>query len=71
MSVLSRLSDPRFFLAYVVLCLLVGIFARKRRIGVWGFFFLSLILTPIVTTFFLVVASPSKTATRRPVKGRS
>lgn len=38
----------------------IGWFGRKRVIGFWGFFVLSLLVSPIVTGLFLLVAAPGK-----------
>jgi hypothetical protein len=60
------LMSPHIIIGYVFLALLVGIGARNRQIGFWGFFILSLILTPIVTGIFVIICTPKKT--RRPAK---
>ena len=33
---------------YFLLSILVGFFGKERRFGYWGYFFASLLLTPIV-----------------------
>jgi len=38
----------------------IGWFGRKRVIGFWGFFVLSLLVSPIITGLFLLVAAPGK-----------
>lgn len=35
------------FIPYLLTCALVGAFGRDRTIGFWGFFFLSVFVTPI------------------------
>ena len=47
-------------LSYLALCFVAGIVGRNRRIGFWGFFFSSIIFTPIVTLLFLYFAMPRK-----------
>ena len=47
-------------LVYVVLCMVVGFFGRRRLIGFWGFVFLSVMLTPLVTGLFIFFAAPVK-----------
>ena len=42
-----------------VVSLLVGFLGRKRKFGFWGYFFASLLLSPIIG-FLLVVASAPK-----------
>ncbi len=50
-----------FFLAS---SLLAGLLGRKRRIGFWGFFFASMVVTPLVTLSFLYFAAPVTMAKR-------
>jgi ABC-type molybdate transport system permease subunit len=52
---------PQFLAAYVILSLIVGLLGRNKQIGFWGFFLLSLVVTPVVVGFFMLV-----TRTRRP-----
>ncbi len=40
-------------MGYILLAIIVGILGRKRAIGFWGFFTLSLCLTPLVTSLTL------------------
>jgi len=53
---------------YILLSFVVGFLGRRRRIGFWGFFFLSLIVTPLMTSIFIFVAAPARV--RRPPPGR-
>lgn len=54
---------------YLVLALLVATAGRDRRMGFWGFFWASLLLTPLVTGFFVIMAEPAETpAPRRVLK---
>lgn len=54
---LSLLS-PETIVGYVLLAFVAAFFGRRRLIGFWGFFFLSLIVTPLATLFFILVATP-------------
>jgi hypothetical protein len=47
-------------IGYVALCLIAGIAGRNRRIGFWGHFFCSFILTPFISLLFLYFAAPRK-----------
>jgi len=47
-------------LVYLVLCMVVGFLGRRRRIGYWGFVFLSVLLTPLMTGLFIFFAAPVK-----------
>jgi len=45
---------------YVGLCFLAGFAGRRRRIGFWGYFFSSLIFTPVIGLLFLFFATPRR-----------
>ena len=47
-------------LAYLALCFVAGFAGRNRRIGFWGFFFSSIIFTPVITLLFIYFAMPRK-----------
>lgn len=49
---------------YLVFCVLTGLCALHRRIGFFGAFFASLIVTPLVTLTILMVTAPSQRAER-------
>jgi hypothetical protein len=42
-------------IVYLILCFVIGIAGRRRRIGFFGFFLLSVILTPVITLGWLLV----------------
>lgn len=44
------------YFTILTLSIVVGLIGRKRKFGFWGYFFASLLLTPIMG-FILVVAS--------------
>jgi hypothetical protein len=46
---------PQFMLAYVILAIIVGLCGRNKYLGFWGFLFLSLLVTPVVTAFFMII----------------
>jgi len=50
---------------YLILCGVAAFLGRRRRIGFWGFFFLSVLVTPFLTAMFVFVAAPVKK--KRPV----
>jgi hypothetical protein len=35
------------FIGFVLSCLFVGLLGSNRRFGFWGYFFLSILLTPV------------------------
>jgi hypothetical protein len=52
--------SPDLIILYLALCIAIGVMGRKRRFGFWGFFFFSVILTPVITTLFLYFALPRR-----------
>lgn len=46
----------------ILLAVLCGVLGRNRMIGFWGFFFVSLLFTPIIVLLFLFFTTP------RPIK---
>lgn len=44
-------------IAYLIFCIINGVLARKTTIGFWGFFFLSLILTPLVGFAIFIITT--------------
>jgi hypothetical protein len=53
-------------LAYIVVCMLTGFCGTRRRMGFWGTFFLSLIVTPLIVLPILFIAGPSRDVQWRP-----
>ena len=47
------LASWEIALLYFLGCVVVAYYGRRTRIGYWGFFFLSLLFTPLVTLVFL------------------
>lgn len=54
-----------YLVAYVVLAVMVGFLGRRRSIGFWGFFTISLFITPLLTFFILVLTMPREKPRRR------
>jgi len=44
---------------YIAICLLIGLFGANRKFGFWGYFFGSILLTPIIG-LLLVLASDKR-----------
>ena len=51
---------PIIIPAWLVGAILVAILGRNRRFGFWGYFFASLLLTPIIGLLMLLAAIPTK-----------
>ncbi len=49
-------------LIYLGLCLLVGLRGTRTRIGFWGTFFLSILITPVIMYLALVLLNPPPVA---------
>jgi hypothetical protein len=55
---LKMLMVPQFLVAYVILAIIVGLLGRHKQVGFWGFFLLSLLMTPLLTGFFMIINRP-------------
>lgn len=42
----------------LVLSALVGVVGRKRTMGFWGYFFASIVLTPVIGILLVLVSPP-------------
>ena len=51
---------PLLLTVYLGLCLVAGILGRNRRIGFWGFFFSSVLFTPVISLLFIYFATPRR-----------
>jgi hypothetical protein len=45
---------------YLVACLVISLFAKQTQIGFLGFFIISVLITPILSGFFLLVCKIGK-----------
>ena len=48
-----------FVIVYLILCLIMGLLGRNRKFGFWGYFFGSVVLTPLMG-LILVLASDKR-----------
>jgi hypothetical protein len=46
--------------AWIIFAIIIGFFGRNRRFRFWGYFFASVLLTPIVGILLLLAAIPLK-----------
>jgi hypothetical protein len=44
----------------VLASLLLGFLGRNKKLGFWGFFFASLLFTPVLGLLLLIIAGPAK-----------
>jgi hypothetical protein len=49
---------PLLVLSYLFCCLVIAVMGRKLRFRFWGYFFASVLLTPIIGTLLLIAAIP-------------
>ena len=59
---MSFLFTPVGLALYLLLALVVARAGRQTRLGFWGFFWTSVLLTPVLTGFFMVMAQPAAPA---------
>jgi hypothetical protein len=45
---------------WLATAILVGFFGRHYRFGFWGYFFVSIFLTPIIGLLMLIAAEPKR-----------
>jgi hypothetical protein len=45
---------------YVIFCLLAGLAGSQRRMGFFGTFLLSLVITPLLVSLLLILTRPSR-----------
>jgi hypothetical protein len=52
--------DPHMIIAigYFVSALLLGVIGRRRKLGGWGYFFASLLLTPVIGLLLVMASDP-------------
>jgi hypothetical protein len=49
-------------IVYVVFCLLTALCGIQRRLGFWGTFIISLLITPVVMLLVLLLTAPTERA---------
>lgn len=54
----SILQNPLYAAVYLAGAVLVGFFGRRRVFRFWGFFLLSVFLTPVVIGLILILSAP-------------
>jgi len=48
---------------YLATCLLIGLIGRHRKLGFWGYFFGSVLLSPLMGMLLVAVSGPGVVAT--------
>jgi len=54
------MAAPFLLLLYIFFCMLVGYIGQNRLFGFWGYFFASIVFTPIGGVFLLIPSEPGK-----------
>jgi len=45
---------------YLLLCLLLGLMGKNRKFGFWGYFFGSIVVTPVIGLLLVLASDPRK-----------
>jgi hypothetical protein len=53
------MAQPLAVIIYLVFCLLAGLCGIHRRMGFFGTFLISLVVTPVVVLLVLILTAPS------------
>lgn len=48
------------YVAYVAVCILIGIAGMRRKFGFWGYFFGSVLMTPVIGLLLVISSDPRK-----------
>jgi len=51
-----------YFLLYLAICIFIGLLGKNRKFGFWGYFFGSLLLTPLLGLLLVIASDRKKTA---------
>jgi len=54
--------------AYIVMALLMALLGRRRKLGSWGYFFASILLTPVIGFLLVLASDPRRRVSRRDLK---
>lgn len=56
-----------YLLIYLAFCLFVGLLGRSRKLGFWGYFFFSIITTPLLGMVMVFASDPIDSCKRGPL----
>ncbi|MDR1084175.1 MAG: hypothetical protein LBP22_04780 [Deltaproteobacteria bacterium] len=57
---------PQVAALYLVISMLVGVLGRRYRFGFWGYFFSSLLLSPLIGLLLVIASKPLSHRTMSP-----
>lgn len=46
---------------YIAVCIILGLLGRNRKLGGWGYFFASIVLTPLIGLLLIMASDPRPT----------
>jgi len=49
---------PVMFIALLFACFLIGLVGKNRKMGFWGYFFASIVLTPLIGLLLVLASDP-------------
>jgi len=52
------------YVIYVSICLLIGVVGMRRKFGFWGYFFGSILTTPVIGLLLVISSDPRKSSDR-------
>ncbi len=52
--------NPVFIAGWIIFSLIAGLMGSSKRMGFWGTFLSSLLISPLVTILFLLIFQPKK-----------
>ena len=55
---------PTHIAILIAVCLVIGFLGRHRKFGFWGYFFGSILLTPLIGIILLLASDPKKRIVR-------
>jgi hypothetical protein len=58
------MAEAAIVIIYMVFCLLTGLCGTQRRLGFFGTFMISLLVTPFVMLLVLILTAPSRRVER-------
>ncbi len=47
-----------YFIAYLLVCYFVAFVGQRRKLGFWGYFFGSILLTPVIGILLVLASDP-------------
>lgn len=58
---LGLILTPQFLVGYFAACVVIALLGRGRSMGPWGYFFGSIVLTPVIGLLLLLASGPRRT----------